>query len=251
MTQFIEAAIDENRVMSFDMKAVYEGENNSSVIKIPLDIWADESIDFYSLSLETYPFGRHYYIGNIGREDCPFATVSEGFLLLPLTTRLTSAGKLRLQLSAHYTDENGREIIEKTSIANLVFKPSMVQTDLTPAEFTSLQSQFNTLKARVDDLSKEMDYDYFCAALCARLMYVNKRVTPLHFPENGSKAEELVDELLSDFTADGKTTHYIIMPTYSGECASLIAIYAVEGNAVVGRYSGRALLEFMLSQVKG
>ena len=92
------------------------------------------------------------------------------------------------------------------------------------------------------------DKDYLNAMMTARFLYVNRRVTPIHYPESGMSMEALVDEILETYVPDGTVTHYIVCPPYSGETGSLIAIYTENNEAVVGRYSGQSLFQFLLER---
>lgn len=103
------------------------------------------------------------------------------------------------------------------------------------------QSIASLLKPEAD-----VDYDYFLAALAARLMFISKSKTPVYFPITAEKSDTLIEKLITDCTVG--VTHFVIAPATEENCARLVVISKEKGEAKAAVYQGRSIYEYLTEE---
>ncbi len=275
MDNYINGIIGEGRKLTFENPKAYSGESNSAELKIALGEWASQEVDGFALCFETSPLRENFIIHSAAAEGEPALRVEEGFIFCPLTDEMTETGVLKIQVIAYKTDENGTEIVEKSGVARLQFGHSLCGPFVSHTEKNILLNELMRLALRVKSLESRaengmifdddspvinengkarlntaaFDFDYFCAALGARLLFVDSESTPLYFPETVERAEEILTAASESFDPSEMTCEMVVVPGNEDACACLALIYDDSGRTTVGRFSGADLLELLRNGV--
>jgi hypothetical protein len=93
--------------------------------------------------------------------------------------------------------------------------------------------------------SADIDFDYLLAALAARLMFISTEKTPIYFPETVDEAEALIRKTVESYNPGCNITHFIVVPSYNNERASLGVIYSLNGNTIAARFSGKGIYDLL------
>lgn len=121
----ISATVSADYTLEAGASQGYTGESNAEQLTIDLGPFAQDGFDCYYLYFDTSSLGGRFSSDPVtGAEDSP-AYLDGDRLCCPLTERLTSTGRLRVQLEGQKT-ENGRRMMKKTSIATFYFRPSIM-----------------------------------------------------------------------------------------------------------------------------
>ena len=154
MSNILHALIDENRNLVVNPSEGFAGEHNAEIIEIDIGPFADGGYEYYILNFENFG-SKGKLISNIIRtENDEPSYISNGVIYCPLTAQLTASGRLRIQLEAHKSTENG-EIIRKSSVAELSFRPSVLgEEDMMDSE-SSVYKRLDAVDERLDGIDAE------------------------------------------------------------------------------------------------
>ncbi len=276
MNNCICGTIDSARVLEFETASVYEGENNSSVLKIDTSHWEEGEVDFFTLAFETAPCGEKFYSNIIsGPHDTP-ACLDGGYIYCPVTSAMTRTGRLGVQVRAHKTGSDGEEATEKTSVSFITLSPSINGGELLPEQEESLLYEIGRLSGKVALIEQALsvipvasstgvggmmidsrspirlenrtarmnyegvDFDYFCASLTAKFLYSDVETTPVYFPSSAAAAQTLISDIYES-CAEG-VRYMIVVPGTANEKASLVTVENTGGTVTAGAYSAGGLL---------
>lgn len=269
---YINGTVDNYRNLTFEKGIAFTGEQNAAVLKINLGPFALETVESYALCLETSPFAERFVIGPITGAASSPARFHDGYLYCPLFGEMTETGLLKIQLVAYRT-EGETEVTEKSSVAVITMGSSIGETALEPVQKVSLLSEVSRLGARVTSLEQRenigidddspiliengkarlnrdaIDFDYFCAALCARLLFENRETTPVYFPGSRERATEIITAETETFDADETSRVMVIIPGDSLNRACLCVIENDGGSVKVSRLCGTDLLNYITEGV--
>ncbi len=193
MRETLNAVINENRELVISPSEGFAGEHNAEIIEIDIGPFADEGYEYYILNFEVFG-SKGKLISNIIRtaDDEP-SYIDNGVIFCPLTSQLTASGRLRLQLEAHKSTENG-EVIRKSSVAELAFKPSVMGADDMMEAGNSVYDRLEKAEDRLDGIDAE-NYGGKISAARAETAAVGKRVDALE--EKADDAEEAAKQVQS------------------------------------------------------
>lgn len=223
MSNAISAYIDENSILTVDESNGFSGEHNAEVLEITLGTFAQEGYDYYILNFSNARIAGKQVSNEIRSEsDLPAYTDGEK-IYCPLSNALTCTGRLKIQLEAHKTDEGG-EVIKKTSVAQLKFKPSIMGledmlTSDSPAliRLIQLESRLSALEALHSEELSTLDAQ------------LNQKLDEL-----GAAHAEDLEELNAQITAklsELKNTHGNDIETINSELEKLSVIpFATQEN---------------------
>ncbi len=125
MSNIITAAVSESFELTAEASQGYTGEHNAETLEINISPLIAEGYDYYVLLFDDLSVSSAVRSNEIrGETDYP-AYLSGETIVCPLSSQLTSTGRLRFQIEAHKLTENG-SAIKKTSVASLEFKPSIM-----------------------------------------------------------------------------------------------------------------------------
>lgn len=128
MKNILNAVIDEARNLVITPSEGFAGEHNAEVLEIDIGPFAQGEYDYFILNFENFCADGKLVSNIIRTENDEPSYIANGVIYCPLTAQLTASGKLKLQLEAHKNTEGG-EIIRKSSVAELSFKPSVMGAD--------------------------------------------------------------------------------------------------------------------------
>lgn len=149
MTKILNAVVDEGRNLTVTPSDGFAGEHNAEAIEIDVGPFASEAYDYFVLNFENFCAEGKLTSNKISTEHDEPAYIVDGVIYCPLTAELTASGKLKIQLEAHKTAERG-EIIKKSSVAELEFKPSVMGED-------DMMNAGNTVHARLDEVERDVE----------------------------------------------------------------------------------------------
>lgn len=246
MSHYVEGFVDGSRRLQFNFSPVFAGEQNNNILKIDISQWTGIVPDYYLISCETSPVGEVFISAPI-TELSDKIYVEEGYIYCPLSYRMTETGLLKIQISAYKSEEQGIEIIEKTSVARLEFAPSLGAGRELVTYDDTVWSRLCNLEDTVNGLcsfTEEFSFDYFAAALAARLLFTDSVETPVYFPSTAERAEEIITEKVTE--PDEECSYVlVVVPSTQRSRAALCVITPGNGVAQVNLYSGRELLDFL------
>ena len=244
---YIDGTLDENRTLEFSESVIYMGEKNNSAIRIDISDWQQRNATFYTIDFEVTSLIK-FTSGVISASSTGDAKIENGKLIYTLMSALTTSGILKIQVSAHWTTNND-EIIEKSSIGKISMYPSLKAGNMIPTDDLSVYAALNRLEQRVESLetAEEQDFGYLAVMGAARLLFVSDTVTPLADAADDDEAVDLLDEMVENF--DGETMDYtmVTIPASGTNPARLAMVYKTENGLQTGVYSGKSLLEVVLS----
>lgn len=177
MNGILNAVINDNRELVISPSEGFAGEHNAEVIEIDIGPFADEGYEYYILNFEVFG-AKGKLISNIIRtgEDEP-SYIDNGVIYCPLTSQLTASGRLKLQLEAHKNTENG-EIVKKSSVAELSFRPSVMGADDMMDSGSSVYGRLEDVEERLNGIDAE-DYGAKIGAARAETAAVDKKADAL------------------------------------------------------------------------
>ena len=177
MSEILNAVINENRELVISPSEGFAGEHNAETIEIDIGPFADEGYEYFILNFEVFG-SKGKLISNIIRtaDDEP-SYIDNGVIFCPLTSQLTASGRLKLQLEAHKNTENG-EIVKKSSVAELLFKPSVMGADDMMDSGSSVYGRLEEVEDRLDGIDAE-NYSGKISTARAETAAVGKRVDTL------------------------------------------------------------------------
>lgn len=148
MSNIITAAVSENFELTAEASQGYTGEHNAETLEINISPLISNGYDYYVLLFDDLSVSSAVKSNEIrGETDYP-AYLSGETIVCPLSSQLTSTGRLRFQIEAHKLTENG-SAIKKTSVASLEFKPSIMNGN---------DAFFNQdANSRLDELDKKFN----------------------------------------------------------------------------------------------
>lgn len=154
LSNVLTAVIDEERNLVTSPSEGFAGENNAEIIEIDIGPFADEGYDFFILNFENFGT-RGKIVSNIIRTNADEPSyIENGVIYCPLTSQLTAYGRLRVQLEAHKSGEKG-EIVRKSSVAELSFKPSVMGEEDMLDSTDSIYGRLEDVERKVDGIVSE------------------------------------------------------------------------------------------------
>ena len=174
MSEVLHAVINENRELVISPSEGFAGEHNAEIIEIDIGPFAAEGYEYYILNFEVFG-AKGKLISNIIRtgDDEP-SYIDNGVIYCPLTSQLTASGRLKIQLQAHKNTENG-EIIKKSSVAELAFKPSVMGAEDMMDMSNPVYRRLDEIEERIDGIDAE-NYGVKISAARAETSAVDKKV---------------------------------------------------------------------------
>ena len=149
LSNVLAAIIDEERNLVISPSEGFAGENNAEIIEIDIGPFADEGYDYFILRFENFGT-KGKIVSNIIRTSADKPSyIDNGVIFCPLTSQLTAYGRLKIQLEAHKNGEKG-EIVRKSSVAELSFKPSVMGEE-------DMMDSNKSLYGRLDDVEQKLD----------------------------------------------------------------------------------------------
>ena len=159
MSNIITAAVSESFELTAEASQGFTGEHNAETLEINISPLIAEGYDYYVLLFDDLSVSSAVRSNEIrGETDYP-AYLSGETIVCPLSSQLTSTGRLRFQIEAHKLTENG-SAIKKTSVASLEFKPSIMNGNDTlfnqdaNSRLDELDKKFNELTEAVEKLGQ-------------------------------------------------------------------------------------------------
>ena len=163
----------------------YIGESNAEQLAVSLGPFAQAGFERYCLHFDTLAFGGRFSSEPVTANSDGPVYLSGATLYCPLTERLTSTGRLRVQLEGQKT-ENGKRTIKKTSIITLEVLPSMMPSGAALGEsgydrLAALETEIVSVRAQITALEATCNAQTASelAALSARLSTLETAVTAL------------------------------------------------------------------------
>lgn len=156
MKNILNAVIDEARNLVVTPSEGFAGEHNAEVLEIDIGPFAAEGYDYYILNFENFSAGGKLISNIIRTENDEPSYIANGVIYCPLTAQLTASGKLRLQLEAHKNTDGG-EIVKKSAVAQLSFKPSVMGADDLMNSGGTFHTRLDKVEQDIDALEKRLD----------------------------------------------------------------------------------------------
>lgn len=125
MSNIINAYIDEKSNITVEAAEGFSGEHNAEILEISLGEFANGNYDYYILSFSNSRIAGKQVSNEIRSANDKPVYIDGEKIYCPLTAELTCTGRLKFQLEAHKSCE-GKEVIKKTSVAEIKFKPSIM-----------------------------------------------------------------------------------------------------------------------------
>ncbi len=125
MSNKITAAVSESFELSAESSQGFTGEHNSETLEINISPLLTQEYDYYVLVFDDLSVSGTFKSNEIRNENDYPAYISGETIVCPLSSQLTSTGRLKFQIEAHKNTENG-SVIKKSSVASLEFKPSIM-----------------------------------------------------------------------------------------------------------------------------
>lgn len=147
MSNLITASVSENFELTVASSDGYTGEHNAETLEINISPLLTNEYDYYVLVFDDLSVSGVMKSNEIrNAEDYP-AYLDTETIICPLSSQLTSTGRLKVQLEAHKITESG-SIIKKTSVASIEFRPSIMSGSEMSFDSVSL--------SRLDDIEKRL-----------------------------------------------------------------------------------------------
>ena len=125
MSNIITAAVSEAFELTVESSQGFTGEHNAETLEIDISSLTSLSYDYYVLLFDDLSVCGVVKSNEIRSETDYPAYLSGDTIVCPLSSQLTSTGRLKIQLEAYKINETG-SVIKKTSVASLEFKPSIM-----------------------------------------------------------------------------------------------------------------------------
>lgn len=156
MKNILNAIIDEARNLVITPSEGFAGEHNAEVLEIDIGPFATDGYDYFILNFENFCADGKLISNIIRTENDEPSYIANGVIFCPLTAQLTASGKLKLQLEAHKNTESG-EIVRKSSVAELSFKPSVMGADDMINSGNSVYGRLEEIEGAVEAVEKRVD----------------------------------------------------------------------------------------------
>lgn len=158
MSNKISAAISESFELTVSPSEGFTGEHNAEMLEINISTLIQGGYDYYVIVFDDMSVNGVKKSNEIrGSDDYPAFLDGES-LFCPLSAQLTSTGKLKIQIEAHKLSATGSQI-KKTSVADIVFKPSIMSgTDnefdaSSLSRLDNLENSLKSVEARLEEMS--------------------------------------------------------------------------------------------------
>ena len=185
MSEKITASVDANRVLTVSLNEGFTGEHNAQMLEIDIGPFA-QGYDYYILNFDNYRFKGKITSNVISTSQDRPAYIDNGVIYCPLTSQLTCTGRLRVQLEAHKVLEESGEIVRKSSVASLEFKPSIMGEDDMMDSNSPIYALVCELDKRVDALEEnEIGDDEAMESFNNTIAELDNRVVELEERESG------------------------------------------------------------------
>lgn len=155
MSNNIPATVSENFELTVSPSEGFTGEHNAEMLEINISTLIPSDFDYYIIVFNDTSVNGVRKSNEIrSGEDYP-AYLDGETIYCPLSSQLTSTGKLEIQLEAHKINSES-SVVKKTSIAEIEFKPSIMSgTDI---EFdSSSASRLDNLENRTAGIEKTLE----------------------------------------------------------------------------------------------
>lgn len=158
MSNTIAATVSESFELTVSPSEGFMGEHNAEMLEINISTLIQGGYDYYVIIFDDMSVNGVIKSNEIrSNEDYPAYLDSET-IFCPLSSQLTSTGKLKIQIEAHKFASAG-SLIKKTSVASIEFKPSIMSG--TDKEFDSsslsrldnIENSLRNLKTQLEALS--------------------------------------------------------------------------------------------------
>ena len=189
MSEKITASVDANRILTVSLSEGFTGEHNAQILEIDIGPFA-QGYDYYILNFDNCRFKGKITSNVIGTPQDRPAYIDNGVIYCPLTSQLTCTGRLRIQLEAHKSLEEGGEIVRKSSVASLEFKPSIMGEEDMMDGNSPLYGIVSELDKRVDAL-EERDITESLSPVYNMVAELDNRIDALEESGNGEEFESV------------------------------------------------------------
>lgn len=189
MSEKITASVDANRILTVSLSEGFTGEHNAQILEIDIGPFA-QGYDYYILNFDNCRFKGKITSNVIGTPQDRPAYIDNGVIYCPLTSQLTCTGRLRIQLEAHKLLEEGGEIVRKSSVASLEFKPSIMGEEDMMDGNSPLYGIVSELDKRVDAL-EERDITESLSPVYNMVAELDNRIDALEESGNGEEFESV------------------------------------------------------------
>lgn len=158
MSNTIAATVSESFELTVSPSEGFMGEHNAEMLEINISTLIQGGYDYYVIIFDDMSVNGVIKSNEIrSSEDYP-AYLDNETIFCPLSSQLTSTGKLKIQIEAHKFASAG-SLIKKTSVASIEFKPSIMSG--TDKEFDSsslsrldnIENSLRNLKTQLEALS--------------------------------------------------------------------------------------------------
>lgn len=149
MKNILNAVIDEARNLVITPSEGFAGEHNAEVLEIDIGPFAAGDYDYFILNFENFCADGKLISNVISTENDEPSYIANGVIYCPLTAQLTASGRLRIQLEAH-KNSDGEEIVKKSSVAELSFKPSVMGEQDMMNSGGSIYSRLEAIEDNID-----------------------------------------------------------------------------------------------------
>ncbi len=127
MKNIVSASVSDNFELTVSPSEGFTGEHNAEMLEINISSLIQSGYDYYIIIFDdTSADGIRKSNEIRSSEDYP-AYLDNETVFCPLSSQLTSTGRLKFQLEAHKLEERG-SVIKKTSVACVEFKPSIMSS---------------------------------------------------------------------------------------------------------------------------
>lgn len=125
MSTTISASVSESFELTVSPSEGFTGEHNAETLEINISALIQSGYDYYTIIFDDTSINGVKKSNEIrGSEDYP-AYLADETVFCPLSSQLTSTGRLKIQLEAHKLTSADSQI-KKTSVASIEFKPSIM-----------------------------------------------------------------------------------------------------------------------------
>lgn len=154
MSIILKAVIDENRSLVVSPSDGYSGEHNSEMLEIDIGPFADGDYDFFIINFENFATKGKFTSNVIRTENDAPSYIANGVIFCPITAQMTASGRLRIQLEAHKSTENGA-MVRKSSVAELSFGESLMGAQDMMDSSDPVHERLDTVEERLDGIDAQ------------------------------------------------------------------------------------------------
>ena len=153
MSKKISAEVSEKFELTVSSSEGFTGEHNAEMLEINISPLAQSGYDYYVIIFDDMSVNGVRKSNEIrGNEDYPAYLENEA-IFCPLSSQLTSTGKLKIQIEAHKL-ASGSSLIKKTSVASLGFKPSIMSGSDNEFDYSSA-SRLDNIEYSIKNLEAQ------------------------------------------------------------------------------------------------